>query len=122
MGRKNKAAGTGIVINDGTFSGNAFAAGPRAEASVTNRDAQLERARAAVVDLGRELDQLRDGIPPEDAEAAAADVGQVEQALADPPDGNSALSAMARLTATLGGVSGLATALAALRDALVRLF
>lgn len=118
---ENNAPWTGVVINGGTFSGNAIAVGPRAEA-VTTGDAALERARAAAADLLRELDEHRAAISTADANAGVADVQEVGKALDDPPDKNRALSAMARITATLGGVSGLATAVAVLRDAVVRLF
>jgi Family of unknown function (DUF5955) len=121
MGGKNKA-GSGIVIGGGTFSGSAFAAGPKAKASVRNDDRSLKRARTAVVDLKREIEDLAGEVPVEDAEVAAADVAEVDQALQDPPDRDRALSAMTRITATLGGVAGLATAVGTLKDALVRLF
>jgi hypothetical protein len=121
MGGKKKA-GTGIVITGGTFSGSALAAGAKAKATIRNSEAALEWARAAAGDLARAIDDVQGGMPATDAEAAAGNVAEVEQALADPPDRDRALSAMTHITATLGGVAGLATAVGSLRDALVRLF
>jgi hypothetical protein len=118
MGKKNKSGGT--VITGSTVSGSAFATGSGSKASVVNHDSALEDARAVARRLAQQAEGISSGSP-EVADPSRKDIAEVNDALADPPDHDRALSAMARITAGLSGVSALAGSVAALREALGRL-